>query len=62
MIDLLRLKLREHMNYYADQLAGGAAVDFADYKRQTGIIAGLALAEAEMLDLLKRAETEDFEE
>lgn len=49
------------MNYYADQLAGGAAKDFAEYKHQTGIIAGLALAERELLDLIGRAEKDDFE-
>jgi hypothetical protein len=37
-------------------------VDFADYKHQTGIIAGLALAEREILDLVERVEKEDFEE
>lgn len=50
------------MNYYADLLAGGAATDFAEYKHHVGIIAGLALAERELLDLIERAAKDDFED
>lgn len=59
ILEHLRSKLREMMNERADYLAAGACPDWSEYKRLTGVIEGLALAEREILDLadrLKRAE------
>jgi hypothetical protein len=53
----LRKKLRDHMNVLADHLADGRCEDIQDYRHITGKIAGLALAERELLDLAK----EEFE-
>lgn len=59
ILEHLRGKLREMMNERADILASGSCPDWSEYKRLTGVIEGLALAEREILDLadrLKRAE------
>jgi hypothetical protein len=42
------------MDQIADNIACGGCVSFEEYKRQTGIIEGLALAERELLDLLEK--------
>jgi hypothetical protein len=47
------------MNNYADDVATGACQDFSAYKQLCGLIQGLALAERHMLDLARKAETED---
>jgi hypothetical protein len=46
------------MNEMADHVAGGACIDFADYKRCCGIIHGLAIAERELLDLCKNLDND----
>jgi hypothetical protein len=48
-------KLREYLNNKADDLATGCATDYADYRFRVGFIEGIATAEAEFLDLIKRA-------
>lgn len=48
---VLQLRIRELMNDRADTLVGGAAADFAEYRRMTGVIEGLALAERELLEI-----------
>jgi hypothetical protein len=53
--ELIRKKIREHMNNYADDLATGGAKDYPDYRFQVGVIQGLALAEREILDLVETA-------
>jgi hypothetical protein len=53
--ELIRKKVRDHMNAYADDLATGGAKDYADYRFQVGVIQGLALAERELLDLIEIA-------
>lgn len=53
--EIIRKKIREHMNNYADDLATGGAKDFPDYRFQVGVIQGLALAEREILDLVETA-------
>ena len=58
-LKLVRAKLRERMNALADDVATGAARDFAEYRNLCGVIHGLALAEREVLDLLDIAELED---
>jgi hypothetical protein len=52
-------KLREYMNNKADDLATGCASDYADYKFRVGFIEGIATAESEFLDLIRRASEEE---
>mgnify|MGYP007032699083 FL=1 len=54
--DALRKMIRERMNDHTDVMAGGACKDFSDYRYIAGIVAGLALAERDLLDLIERAE------
>jgi hypothetical protein len=44
-------KLRKDMNNLCDDMANGAAKDFADYKRACGLIAGLGRAEEYVKEL-----------
>ena len=60
-LDLLRLKLRDHLNTMADEISGGSATDYADYQHMVGVIKGLALAERELLDLKQRLSTDSGE-
>jgi hypothetical protein len=60
-VDTLRKILRDDMNNYADDLAGGACADYASYQKLCGVIQGLAIAERHLLDLAKRAEDNDDE-
>ncbi len=53
---MLKSLIRIQMNDYTDALIQGVCDDFAEYKYQTGIIHGLAIAERELLDLNKRIE------
>ena len=53
-LDVIKQKIRKYMNELADDLALGAAKDFAEYKHLTGIIAGLAHVERDILDMLER--------
>jgi hypothetical protein len=50
----VRKKIRATMEQIADNVACGGCASFEEYKRQTGIIEGLALAERELLDLLEK--------
>jgi hypothetical protein len=50
----VRKKIRATMEQIADNIACGGCASFEEYKRQTGIIEGLALAERELLDLLEK--------
>lgn len=54
ILEHLRAKLHEMMNERAVYVAGGGCPDFAEYKRVTGVIEGLAFAEREILDLAER--------
>lgn len=54
--ETLRKKIREDMNNYADDCAGGACRSFEEYQKLCGVIQGLALAESHLLDLAKRVE------
>jgi hypothetical protein len=56
---VLRSKIREDMNNYADDLAGGACQSFDEYKKLCGVIQGLAIAESHLLALLKKVEESD---
>lgn len=53
-LDLLRKRIRQHMNDMADAVSTGDAKDFPEYKRMVGVIEGLAFAEREVLDLLDK--------
>ena len=56
---VLRDKLRNDMNNYADDLAGGVCRNFEEYQKLCGLISGLAIAERYLLDLLKESEEND---
>jgi hypothetical protein len=56
---VLRDKLRNDMNNYADDLAGGACRSFDDYQKLCGVIQGLATAERHLLDLVEKVEQSD---
>ena len=56
---LLQKRLREYLNEGADHLATGGAKDYSEYQRMVGRIDGIALAERELLALVKdKAEEE----
>ena len=55
-LDVIKKKIRDRLNDLADELAGGAAKDYAEYKHITGVIMGLAIAERDVLDIQKRNE------
>ena len=48
---VLKQKIRERLNQLADDLALGGAPDYNQYKYLTGMLAGLAIVEREILDL-----------
>jgi hypothetical protein len=54
-IRILREKIREDMNNYADDVATGLCQDHAAYKELCGVIRGLALAERHVLDIIQAA-------
>lgn len=56
---VLREKIREDMNNYADDVATGRCQDFAAYQKLCGLIQGLAVAERHILDLVKKAEEDE---
>lgn len=47
-------KIRELMNEYADNLAGGNINSYEEYRNVVGIIHGLALAERILLDVASK--------
>lgn len=52
--DLIKQKIRKHMNELADDIALGCAKDFPEYRYLVGMIAGLALIESDVNDMLQR--------
>jgi hypothetical protein len=56
---VLRDKLRNDMNNYADDMAGGSCRSFEEYQKLCGLISGLAIAERYLLDLLKESEEDE---
>lgn len=52
----LRRRIRIDMNDLADHLAADGCRDFTEYKKTTGKIEGLAMAERHLLDLIEAAE------
>jgi hypothetical protein len=55
-VRVLREQLRNDMNNYADDLAGGACRSFDEYQKLCGVIQGLATAERLLIDLAERVE------
>jgi hypothetical protein len=53
-LDVIRQKIRQKLNELADDLALGSARDYAEYRHLTGIIAGIALVERDIIDLQER--------
>ena len=49
-LDVIKGKIRQKMNEIADDLALGGAKDYAQYTHLTGIIAGLAMVERDIID------------
>ena len=58
-VAVLREKIREDMNNYADDVATGTCADFSAYKELCGVIRGLATAERHLLDLAEKLEKDD---
>lgn len=58
-LDVIKKKIREHLNNLADDLASGAAVDFPHYKYITGMITGLAMVERDIVEFQRSVEDED---
>ena len=56
---VLREKIRNDMNNYADDLAGGQCRSFDEYQKLCGVIQGLATAERHLLDLAEKVENAD---
>lgn len=52
---VLREKIRQDMNNYADDVATGSCRTFDEYQKLCGVIQGLALAESHILSLLEKA-------
>lgn len=50
-LQVIKSKIRERLNQIADDLAVGAALDYNQYKYLTGMIAGLATVERDIVDL-----------
>ena len=58
-VEVLRKKIREDLNNYADDIAGGACQNFEQYQKLCVVIQGLAIAESYLLDLAKKVEETD---
>jgi hypothetical protein len=58
-VAVLREKIREDMNNYADDVATGICADFGAYQNLCGVIKGLAMAERHLLDLAEKLEKDD---
>jgi len=56
---VLREQIRTDMNNYTDDLATGICKTFDEYQKLCGVIQGLAIAEAYLLDLAKKVEESD---
>lgn len=52
---VLREKIRQDMNNYADDVATGSCRTFDEYQKLCGVIQGLATAESHLLSLLEKA-------
>ena len=55
-VRVLREKIRDDLNNYADDLANGSCQSFEEYRKLCGVIQGLAIAERYILDLAKKVD------
>ncbi len=55
----LREKLRTLMNEHTDTVALGSAQSYDQYQRMVGQIEGLAIAERELLSLIRTSDEDD---
>tara|TARA_R100000231_G_scaffold32034_2_gene28150 strand:- start:6129 stop:6314 length:186 start_codon:yes stop_codon:yes gene_type:complete len=53
-LDLVNKKIREQMDQMADHMATGGCKSYDDYRYCSGVVAGLAVAEREILDIKER--------
>ena len=58
-LDLIGKKIREQMDSMADHMATGGCKSFDDYRYCSGVVAGLAVAEREKLDIKERMSIAD---
>jgi len=58
-LDLVNKKIREQMDQMADHMATGGCKSYDDYKSCSGVVAGLAVAEREILDIKERIAVAD---
>lgn len=58
-VEHFRKQLRQYMNELTDSVALGNAKNFEEYQRFVGQIEGLAIAERELLNLVKTQDQED---
>jgi len=58
--DMLDKKITEHMNSFIAVVLDGTK-DFVEYKELCGVLRGLRLAQAEVIDLAKRYKEEEDE-
>lgn len=56
---VLREQIRNDMNNYADDCAGGMCRSFDEYQKLCGVIQGLAIAERHLIDLAEKVEKND---
>ena len=56
LIEKFKSKIRDLMNDRADNISSGSCTSFDEYKHQSGLIEGLALAERELLDIIQELE------
>ena len=56
LIEKFKSRLRDLMNDRADNIATGSCGSLDEYKHQSGVIEGLALAERELLDIIQELE------
>lgn len=54
ILEHLTKKLEELKQSYIGPLGDGAAKDFGEYQNMSGVIRGLALAQREIADLVRR--------
>tara|TARA_R110000772_G_scaffold266709_1_gene389483 strand:+ start:283 stop:477 length:195 start_codon:yes stop_codon:yes gene_type:complete len=57
--DVLRKQIRDDLNNYADDIAGGICKSFDEYQKLCGVIQGLAVAESYVIALAKKVEESD---
>lgn len=60
--EVLRERIRNDMNEYTDDMAGGVCADYAAYQKLCGVIQGLAIAERHLLDLVAAQEKDEEED